>query len=153
MGTLPGAWRYRVSVGRGLLSVNIQWLGEIESLIWNSYLSVAACTIRQKVWSAAFTLVWQHVQVCEQIRPWDTLPCCWDVNQATKNKTKSKQTPPHPPQKKKKNPCGLAAQMPATSGRRSGVRSPPKPFQWLFHSIPVAILWDIWCTGVCSWTG
>ena len=27
--------------------------------------------------------VWQHVKLSEQIRPWDTLACCWDVKQAT----------------------------------------------------------------------
>ena len=25
--------------------------------------------------------VWQHVKLSEQIRPWDTLACCWDVKQ------------------------------------------------------------------------
>ena len=28
--------------------------------------------------------VWQHVQLSEHIRPWDTLGCGWDVKQATK---------------------------------------------------------------------
>ena len=27
--------------------------------------------------------MWQHVQLCEQIRPWDTPACCWDVKQPT----------------------------------------------------------------------
>ena len=40
------------------------WLDEMESLICNFYLSVAARKI-------------------EQIRPWDTLLCCWDVKQPT----------------------------------------------------------------------
>ena len=40
--TLPGAWRYRVSTGTGLLGVSILWLGEEESWICNFYLSVAA---------------------------------------------------------------------------------------------------------------
>ena len=40
--TLPGAWRYRVSVGTDWTGVSILRLGEIESLICNSYLSVAA---------------------------------------------------------------------------------------------------------------
>ena len=39
---LPGSWRYRVSAGTGWLGVSILWLGEIESLICNFYLSVAA---------------------------------------------------------------------------------------------------------------
>ena len=25
--------------------------------------------------------MWQHVELSEQIRPWDTLACCWDVKQ------------------------------------------------------------------------
>ena len=40
--TLPGAWRYRVSAGTGRLGVSILWLGEMESLVCNFYLSVAA---------------------------------------------------------------------------------------------------------------
>ena len=40
--TLPGAWHYRVSAGTGQPSVSILWLGEVESLICNFYLSVAA---------------------------------------------------------------------------------------------------------------
>ena len=43
--TLPGAWRYRVSAGTGRPGVSILWLGEMESLICNFYLSVAARTI------------------------------------------------------------------------------------------------------------
>ena len=27
--------------------------------------------------------MWQHVKLSEQIRPWDTLACCWDVKQPT----------------------------------------------------------------------
>ena len=27
--------------------------------------------------------MWQHVKLSEQIRPWDTLACCWDVKQQT----------------------------------------------------------------------
>ena len=40
--TLPGAWPHRVSAGTGQPSVNILGLGEVESLICNFYLSVAA---------------------------------------------------------------------------------------------------------------
>ena len=43
--TLPGAWRYRVSAGTGPPGVSILWLGEMESLICDFYLSVAARTI------------------------------------------------------------------------------------------------------------
>ena len=64
MATLPGAWCYRVSTGTGQLGVSILWLGEVESLICNFYLNVAAREI-------------------VQIHPWDTLACCWDVKQPT----------------------------------------------------------------------
>ena len=40
--TLPGAWRYGVSAGTGRPCVSILRLGEMESLICNLYLSVAA---------------------------------------------------------------------------------------------------------------
>ena len=46
--TLPGAWHYRVSAGTGRPGVSILWLGEVESLICNFYLSVAAGKI---VWA------------------------------------------------------------------------------------------------------
>ena len=46
--TLPGAWRYRVSTGTGLPGVSILWLGVVERLICNFYLSVAARII---VWA------------------------------------------------------------------------------------------------------
>ena len=62
--TLPGGRHYRVNAGTGQPGVSILWLKEVESLIWNFYLSVAAHKI-------------------VQIRPWDTLACCWDVKQPT----------------------------------------------------------------------
>ena len=34
--------------------------------------------VRRRLWSAT-----QHVTLSEQIRPWDTLTCCWDVKQPT----------------------------------------------------------------------
>ena len=46
--TLPGAWRYRVSTGTGRPGVSILWLGEVERLICNFCLSVAA---RKIVWA------------------------------------------------------------------------------------------------------
>ena len=67
--TLPGAWRYRVSTGTGRPGVSILWLGEVERWICNFYLSVAARTLSK------------------QIRPWDTLACCWDVKQPTNKQT------------------------------------------------------------------
>ena len=39
--------------------------------------------VRWKVWSATSISVWQHINFSEQIRPWDTLACCWDVKQPT----------------------------------------------------------------------
>ena len=63
--TLPGAWHYRVRAGTDRPGVSILWLGEVESMICNFYFSVAA---RKNV----------------QIRPWDTIACCWDVKQPTK---------------------------------------------------------------------
>ena len=42
--TLPGAWRYRVNDGTGWPGVCTLWLGKIESLICNVYLSVAVLT-------------------------------------------------------------------------------------------------------------
>ena len=43
--TLPGTWCYRVSAETGWPGVSILWLGKVESLICNFYLSVAACKI------------------------------------------------------------------------------------------------------------
>ena len=40
--TLPGAWCYRVSTGTGRPGVSMLRLGEVERLICNFYLSVAA---------------------------------------------------------------------------------------------------------------
>ena len=40
--TLPAFWRYRVSAGTGRPGVSILRLGEVESLVCNFYLSVAA---------------------------------------------------------------------------------------------------------------
>ena len=39
--------------------------------------------MRYKVWSATSVSVWQHVNLSEQNRPWDTLACCWAVRQPT----------------------------------------------------------------------
>ena len=40
--TLPGAWCYRVSAGTGRPGVSMLWLGEMESLVCNFYVSMAA---------------------------------------------------------------------------------------------------------------
>ena len=66
--TLLGAGRYRVSAWTGRPGISILWLGEMESWICNFCLSVAARNI-------------------VQIRPWDTLACCWDVKQPTNQKS------------------------------------------------------------------
>ena len=47
--------------------------------------SVYCDWVRKKVWSTTSISVWQHVKLSEQIRPWDTLACCWDVKQPTNN--------------------------------------------------------------------
>ena len=46
---LLGAWRYRVGAGTGRSGVNILRLGEVESLIYKFYLSVAARTIIEQI--------------------------------------------------------------------------------------------------------
>ena len=51
--------------------VSILWLGEVESLICNFYLSVAAR------------------KLVETDRPWDTLACCWDAKQPSNQETAS----------------------------------------------------------------
>ena len=43
--TLPGACCYRISAGIGWPDISVLWLGKIESLICNLYLSVAACKL------------------------------------------------------------------------------------------------------------
>ena len=43
--------------------------------------------VRCKVWSATYISVWQYVKLSEQICPWDTLACCWDVKQPTNKQT------------------------------------------------------------------
>ena len=65
--TLPGIWCYRVCAWTGWPGVGILWLGEVESLICNFHLNVAAHKI-------------------EQILPRDTLACCWNFKQPTDNK-------------------------------------------------------------------
>ena len=67
---LPGDWCYWASAGTGRPGVSILWMGEMESLVCNFYLSVAARKI-------------------EQIHPWDTLECCWDDKQPINKQTLS----------------------------------------------------------------
>ena len=69
----------------------LQWLpcqapGVIGSLLGLvSPVSVFCDWVRWKVWSATSISVWQHVKLSEQIRPWDTFACCWDVKQPANN--------------------------------------------------------------------
>ena len=49
--------------------------------------SVYCDWVRWKVWFATSISVWQHIKLSEQIRPWDTLACCWDVKQTTNKQT------------------------------------------------------------------
>ena len=37
--------------------------------------------LRISMRSSSSISVWQHVNLSEQIGPWDTLACCWDVKQ------------------------------------------------------------------------
>ena len=46
--TLPGAWHSKISHGTGQPGVSMLWLGQMESLVCNFYLNVAACKI---VWA------------------------------------------------------------------------------------------------------
>ena len=50
----------------GQPGVSLLWLGEVESL---------TCSF----W------VWQHIKLSSQIRSWDTLVCCWYIQQPTNN--------------------------------------------------------------------
>ena len=62
-------------------------LGSVLGLVGAA--SVCCDWVRWKVWSATSISVWQHVQLSEQIRPWETLACCWDVKQPTKKHWKT----------------------------------------------------------------
>ena len=55
--------------------------------------SVYCDWVRWKIGSATSISVWQYVKLSEQIRPWDTLACCWDVKQPTTKKKKKKNFP------------------------------------------------------------
>ena len=58
--TLPWAWCYRVSTGTGRPGVSILWLGEVESLICNFYLRVAARSLLTGDWNRPCTIVNSH---------------------------------------------------------------------------------------------
>ena len=41
--------------------------------------------VKQKVWSTTSISVWQHVRLSEEICPWNTLGCCWNIRRPTNN--------------------------------------------------------------------
>ena len=92
----PGFFRGRVIPVTSKLA--LQWLpcqspgvrGSVLGLVCP--VSVCCDWVRWKVWSATSVSVWQHVKLSEQIRPWGTLACCWDVKQPT-NKHPTSQQP------------------------------------------------------------
>ena len=49
--------------------------------------SVHCDWVRRKVCCAVSISVWQRVKLSEQIGPWDTLACYWDVKQASNQQT------------------------------------------------------------------
>ena len=60
-------------------------LGSVLGLV--GPVSVYCDWVRWKVRSATPVYVWQDVKLSEQIRPRDTLACCWDVKQPTNKQT------------------------------------------------------------------
>ena len=56
-------------------------IGSVLGLV--SPVSVYCDWVKWKVWSATSISEWQHVKLSEQLRPWDTLACFWDVKQAS----------------------------------------------------------------------
>ena len=71
--TLLGAWPDRVSARTAWPGVNIAWLGETAYLSSNFFLCVAA-------------------HKTEQIRPWNTQACCWDVKRPGSTTTTNSNT-------------------------------------------------------------
>ena len=64
MAALPGAWRYRVSAGTGWPDVSVLWLGEMENLVCNFYLSVAVSrSVPEILWYVAGTLSNQQINL------------------------------------------------------------------------------------------
>ena len=59
----------------------------VPGVIWSAQTLVGSVSVycdwvRWKVGSATSISVWQPVNLSEQVRPWDTQACCWDVNQS-----------------------------------------------------------------------
>ena len=70
-----------------------QWLPRQAPAVTGSVLGLVGSVsvyfgwVRWKVWSATSISMWQHIHLPEQIHPWDTLACCWDVKQTTNQQT------------------------------------------------------------------
>ena len=82
---------FRGRVIPGTQKLALQWLPcqapgvLVSALGLVGLVSVYCDMVREKVWSATSVSVWQHVKSSEQIRPWDTLACYWDVKQPKNN--------------------------------------------------------------------
>ena len=120
MATLPGTWRYRVSTGTGWPGVCRLWLGEMESLVCNFYLSVAARTIVWADLSLRYTGMLLGLKATNKQTPLgDPMP-------------EDNPSPPHPQRSEPERKTDLtsAALLPALAaarwgrGRRSARRSP-----------------------------
>ena len=87
---LLGAWRYRDSTGTGQPGVSILWLGEVESLICNLYLSVVGCRLVGAHPSQRYTGLllgcWASKQATNKL----ILETHWDVAQMLSNQQTSK---------------------------------------------------------------
>ena len=57
----------------------------LDWLAWCQYI----VTGRDRKFDLQLLSLWQHVQLSEQICPWDALACCWDIKQLTNNKNYS----------------------------------------------------------------
>ena len=92
--TLSGAWRYRVSAGTGRPGVSILWLGEVESLICNLYLSVAARKIVRADPSPRYTSLLLGRQASKQATNKQSLQITGAVGLALNTNNTDKQTLP-----------------------------------------------------------
>ena len=99
--------------------------------------SVYCDFVRWKVVSAASIWVWQHVKLSEQIRPWDTLACCWDVKQPTNYNLSPPPPPPLPPARRvypTYKPKGTHTILNARAASLNASR-------WLFFSLLISCAW------------
>ena len=69
--TLKLALRWLPCLAPGIIGSALGLVGPV---------SVYCDWVRWKVGSATSISGWQHVELSEQIRPRDTLACCWDVS-------------------------------------------------------------------------